>query len=80
MGQIHYFLPDIPSKPDALHGYVQDLVTKPKTETLYIQDQDETETFNLQDRDETRRSKKCLETETQDQDVPKTYQDRSFAV
>jgi len=41
------------------------------------QDRDETETVNLQDRDETRGSKKRLEsrdrleTETQDQDVPK---------
>ena len=50
-------------------------VTKPETETLYLQDpdetetlnpqdQDETETFNLQDRDETKHSKKRLETET----------------
>ena len=38
-------------------------VTKPETETLYLQDRDETETFNLQDRDETE-SRDRLETET----------------
>ena len=46
-----------------------------ETETFNLQDRDETETLNPQDRDETRRSKKtsrdCLETETQDRDVPK---------
>jgi len=37
-------------------------VTKPETETLYLQDRDETEMFNLQDRD--------------DRDVQKTSRDR----
>ena len=71
-GQIHYFLPD-PQAWCIASMFTRPKVTKPETETLYLQDRDETEMLNPQDRDvrffqtlktETRprRSKKRLET------------------
>ena len=60
-------------------------VTKPETETLYLQDRDETETLNPQDRDETETfdfSK--LSRPRRDRDVPKNVagdrdvQDRDY--
>ena len=51
-------------KPDALHGYSGDIkiVTRPDTETLYLQDRDETETVPFSKLSRPTVSTKCLET------------------
>ena len=82
-GQIDYIFTEIFASLMLAWMFTRPKVTKPETETLYLQDRDETETLNPQDRDEMFQ-KTSRDRDAQDRDyIPgissmKNYRSSSF--